>query len=63
MFAYLCSFFIFENKNRIYIEKKMSKIDDCCKILVRIARAAYFFSSNANFIFRSFIKDSTHRIN
>ena len=43
MFAYLSLFFIFENKNRIYIENQMSKIDDLCEISVRIARAAWFF--------------------
>ena len=39
MFAYLCSFFISKNKNRMYIENKMSEIDDFCEISVRIARA------------------------
>ena len=39
MLAYLCSFFISENKNRMYIENKMSEINDPCEIPVRIARA------------------------
>ena len=43
MFAYLCLFFIFENKNRIYIENKMSEINDFCGISVRTTRAACFF--------------------
>ena len=63
MFAYLCSFFISENKNRIYIENKMGKIGDPCGIPVRIARAACFFPLNANSIFRSIMNDWTHRIN
>ena len=50
MFAYLCSLFIFENKNRIYIENKISEISDPCEISVRIARAACFLSSNDNSI-------------
>ena len=63
MFAYLCSFFIFENKNRIQIENKMSEIDDPCVISVCIARTACFFSSNANSIFRSILNNLIHRIN
>ena len=63
MFAYFCLFFIIENKNRTYIENKMSEIDDLCEIPACIARVAYFFSSNANSIFRSIMNDLTHRIN
>ena len=43
MFAYLCLFFIFKNKNRMYIQNKMSKIEDFCEISMRIVRAACFF--------------------
>ena len=63
MFAYLCSFFISENNNRIYIKNKMSEIDDFCEISVRISRAAYFLSSNANSILRLIMNDLTHRTN
>ena len=41
----------------------MSKINDLCEISVRIARAACFFSSNANSIFRSIMNDLIYRIN
>ena len=43
MFAYLCLFFILENKNRIYIEDEINEINDLCEISVRIARVACFF--------------------
>ena len=41
----------------------MSDIDDPCKISMRIARAACFFSLNVNSIFRSIMNNLTHRIN
>ena len=63
MFVYVCLILIFDNKNRIYIENKMSKIDNLCGISVAIARAAYFFLPNANSIFRLIMNDLTHRIN
>ena len=63
IFAYFASFFISENKNRIYIENKIDEMSDFCEISVRIARAACFFSSNANFIFQSIMNDLIHRIN
>ena len=42
MFAYLFTIF-FENNNRVYIENKMSEIDNLYGISVRITRAACFF--------------------
>ena len=63
MFAYLCLFFISENKNRIYIENKMNEINESCEILVRIVRATCFFSSDVNSVFRLIMNDLIHRIN
>ena len=63
IFASLCWFFISKNKNQICIKRKMNEIDDFCEISMRIARAACFFSLNANSIFPSIMNDLTHRIN
>ena len=62
MLYILMFIFIFQNKNRIYIESKMDEIDDLYGIQVRIVRAACFFPSHANSIFRLIMNDLTYRI-
>ena len=47
----------------MYIENKMSEIDNLCEISVFITRAACFFLSNANLIFRLITNNLTHRFN